>query len=134
MNEACRTGRVDAVVQSCDKNFMVRVNCFNAKPLLHIHVPLSVQISLSLIVITHCFSRFLLQLSIAAPSFVCSLQVPVGGSIVVSPTRSVIDAVSRMYPGRASLSPILDLFVTLLSWGETGLREVSTLLIHSICS
>jgi O-phospho-L-seryl-tRNASec:L-selenocysteinyl-tRNA synthase len=70
LNEACRVGRVDAFVSSCDKNFMV----------------------------------------------------PVGGAIVASPDESIITAVSRVYPGRASVSPIVDLFVTFLSMGVSGLK------------
>lgn len=42
------------------------------------------------------------------------LQVPVGGAIVAG-DRDVVDSVSRVYPGRASMAPILDLFITLLS-------------------
>lgn len=47
--------------------------------------------------------------------------VPVGGAIVASPSPAVIDAVARSYPGRASMSPILDLFITLLQMGVGGL-------------
>ncbi|MDP2439261.1 MAG: O-phosphoseryl-tRNA(Sec) selenium transferase [archaeon] len=65
LSEAMRQGRVDAFVQSTDKNFLV----------------------------------------------------PVGGAVVVSSSKSLVDKVSRVYPGRASVSPILDLFVTLLSMG-----------------
>jgi len=64
LNEACRAGRVDAFVQSTDKNFLV----------------------------------------------------PVGGAIVAAPVPSaLLTAVSRIYPGRASLAPVLDLFITLLA-------------------
>jgi hypothetical protein len=50
------------------------------------------------------------------------LQVPVGGAIVASPSRSVVEAVSRCYPGRAALTPVLDLFITLLELGTRGLH------------
>jgi O-phospho-L-seryl-tRNASec:L-selenocysteinyl-tRNA synthase len=48
--------------------------------------------------------------------------VPVGGALVAGPSASVIDAVSASYPGRASASPILDLFITLLGMGQSGLK------------
>ncbi|CAK9104435.1 O-phosphoseryl-tRNA(Sec) selenium transferase (Liver-pancreas antigen) (LP) (SLA-p35) (SLA/LP autoantigen) (Selenocysteine synthase) (Sec synthase) (Selenocysteinyl-tRNA(Sec) synthase) (Sep-tRNA:Sec-tRNA synthase) (SepSecS) (Soluble liver antigen) (SLA) (UGA suppressor tRNA-associated protein) (tRNA(Ser/Sec)-associated antigenic protein) [Durusdinium trenchii] len=64
----CRRGRVDAFVQSTDKNFMV----------------------------------------------------PVGGAIVAAPSAALVDKVSGLYPGRASMSPVLDLFITLLSLGAPG--------------
>lgn len=69
---ACRMGRVDAVIQSTDKNFMV----------------------------------------------------PVGGCIVSSPNAEFLQQVSQIYPGRASLSPVLDLFVTLLEMGQDGYENL----------
>ena len=48
-------------------------------------------------------------------------MVPVGGAIVASPNPAVISEIAKLYPGRASISPILDLFVTLLAMGEDGL-------------
>jgi len=65
-----RRGRVDAFVQSTDKNFLV----------------------------------------------------PVGGAIVAGPNAQLVDKVSSLYPGRASMSPVLDLFMTLLSLGAAGWR------------
>ncbi|KAG7401248.1 hypothetical protein PHYBOEH_002432 [Phytophthora boehmeriae] len=67
-----RTGRVDAVVQSLDKNFMV----------------------------------------------------PIGGAIVCSPSRDVIDRVAKFYPGRASATPTLDFFITMLQMGRNGYRRL----------
>mmetsp|Transcript_49081 Transcript_49081/g.110397 ORF Transcript_49081/g.110397 Transcript_49081/m.110397 type:complete len:516 (+) Transcript_49081:80-1627(+) len=64
----CRRGRVDAFVQSTDKNFLV----------------------------------------------------PVGGAIVAAPGSQLVEKVSSLYPGRASMSPVLDLFMTLLSLGASG--------------
>ena len=66
IDSGCREGRVDAVVQSTDKNF----------------------------------------------------QVPVGGAILFG---RLADKVSRLYPGRASMAPILDLFVTFLESGREGI-------------
>lgn len=51
-------------------------------------------------------------------------MVPVGAAIVTSPDPSFIVQLSKQYPGRASMSPILDLFITLLSMGEDGLLSL----------
>jgi len=73
VNEACRVGRVDAVIQSTDKNLMV----------------------------------------------------PVGGSIVAGPSKRWIEEeLSKMYPGRASMAPILDVFLTLMSLGVKGYTDL----------
>ena len=68
VREAGRIGRVDAVVQSTDKNFMV----------------------------------------------------PVGGAIVASRNKELLAVINGLYPGRASISPCLDLFITFLAMGEAG--------------
>ncbi|CAN0394733.1 unnamed protein product, partial [Discosporangium mesarthrocarpum] len=72
VNRAMAVGRVDAIVQSTDKNFMV----------------------------------------------------PVGGALVCGPNQAFIDKVGKSYAGRASMGPCLDLFMTLLSMGESGLRRM----------
>eukprot|EP00644_Phytophthora_capsici_P008098 jgi/Phyca11/10960/fgenesh1_pm.PHYCAscaffold_58_\ len=69
---AMRVGRVDAVVQSLDKNFMV----------------------------------------------------PVGGAIVCSASRDLVDRVAKFYPGRASATPTLDFFITMLQMGKSGYRQL----------
>lgn len=75
LTTACRRGRVDAIVQSTDKNFMV----------------------------------------------------PVGGAVLTAPTGKgkgwLVDAVAKAYPGRAAMTPLLDLLTTLLYWGAAGWRE-----------
>jgi O-phospho-L-seryl-tRNASec:L-selenocysteinyl-tRNA synthase len=53
-----------------------------------------------------------------------NFNVPVGGSLIYSDKHESIDNVSKAYPGRASISPILDLFVTLLSMGRNGLMKL----------
>mmetsp|Transcript_20188 Transcript_20188/g.57903 ORF Transcript_20188/g.57903 Transcript_20188/m.57903 type:complete len:524 (+) Transcript_20188:119-1690(+) len=59
-------------------------------------------------------------------AIVCStdknLLVPVGGAIVMSPREDVVKNVGKVYPGRASAAPIIDLFITLLSMGLDGYR------------
>jgi O-phospho-L-seryl-tRNASec:L-selenocysteinyl-tRNA synthase len=44
---------------------------------------------------------------------------PVGGAVVAG-RKSVVAAVSALYPGRASAAPIVDLFITLLEMGRSG--------------
>ena len=72
INRACVVGRVDAIVCSTDKNFMV----------------------------------------------------PVGGAVVLSPSETLIQAIGKVYAGRASSSPIVDLFITLLSMGLKGYQQL----------
>ena len=47
-----------------------------------------------------------------------------GGAIIVSPRKDVIDTIGKVYAGRASSSPIVDLFITLLSMGLNGYRRL----------
>ncbi|RUS18840.1 soluble liver antigen/liver pancreas antigen, isoform CRA_d [Endogone sp. FLAS-F59071] len=48
--------------------------------------------------------------------------VPVGGAVVAGPDKGLVEEVGRTYPGRASMSPILDMFITLLTLGADGYR------------
>jgi O-phospho-L-seryl-tRNASec:L-selenocysteinyl-tRNA synthase len=42
-------------------------------------------------------------------------MVPVGGSIIYShKKKDLIDKINKLYPGRASAAPIMDLFITYL--------------------
>ncbi len=43
---------------------------------------------------------------------------------MASPNPSFIQTLSGMYPGRASMAPVLDLFMTLLAMGEHGYRDL----------
>jgi len=72
LNRACTIGRVDAIICSTDKNFLV----------------------------------------------------PVGGALILSPNDKVIESISKNYPGRASASPMVDLFITLLSMGLDGYKAI----------
>lgn len=72
LNRACTIGRVDAIICSTDKNFMV----------------------------------------------------PVGGALILSPNSKVIESISKNYPGRASASPMVDLFITLISMGLDGYKSI----------
>lgn len=68
------------------------------------------------------FSLFVCSKHIVVQSTDKNFMVPVGGAVVASPSQAFIDLVSSCYPGRASMTPVLDLFITLLSMGESGYR------------
>ena len=53
-----------------------------------------------------------------------NFMVPVGGSIVCSRDEQLITSISQMYAGRASMSPLLDLLITLLAMGKNGYRRL----------
>ena len=53
-----------------------------------------------------------------------NFMVPVGGSIVYGPDKKLVSEINKNYPGRASGSPILDLFITFLQMGEDGLKQL----------
>ncbi|TWW63174.1 O-phosphoseryl-tRNA(Sec) selenium transferase [Takifugu flavidus] len=72
IQQGARVGRIDAFVQSLDKNFMV----------------------------------------------------PVGGAIIAGFDETFIQEISRMYPGRASASPSLDVLITLLALGASGYKKL----------
>ena len=72
INSSIEHGRVDAIIQSGDKNFMV----------------------------------------------------PVGGSVIATPTDASLKHIAATYAGRASGSPILDMFITLLSLGRVGYKRL----------
>ncbi|XP_018428766.1 PREDICTED: O-phosphoseryl-tRNA(Sec) selenium transferase [Nanorana parkeri] len=74
IQQGARKGRVDAFVQSLDKNFMV----------------------------------------------------PVGGAVIAGFNNSFLEEISKMYPGRASASPSLDVLITLLSLGASGYKNLLT--------
>ncbi|XP_038075876.1 O-phosphoseryl-tRNA(Sec) selenium transferase-like [Patiria miniata] len=72
IQQASRVGRVDAFVQSTDKNFLV----------------------------------------------------PVGGSIIAGTDERFVDKIAQTFPGRASASPSIDLFITFLSLGANGYKKL----------
>lgn len=53
-----------------------------------------------------------------------NLLVPVGGAIVASSNSEFVKQVSQIYPGRGSAAPALDVFITLLSLGGRGYKEL----------
>jgi hypothetical protein len=147
ITQAWRRGRVDAVVQSTDKNFLVPVSRRQprgGRPFSG-H-PASSKRSLIRTVRFVCFIRFspclvlmpsavpvcpvhrpclpCCSFEAACPLVISSLVIPsqVGGAVIAAGSRacSLVEAVNRLYPGRASLSPLLDVFITLLSLGAKG--------------
>ncbi|KAL8207557.1 UNVERIFIED_CONTAM: hypothetical protein K2H54_058892 [Gekko kuhli] len=72
IQQGARRGRIDAFVQSLDKNFMV----------------------------------------------------PVGGAVIAGFSDAFVQEISKMYPGRASASPSLDVLITLLSLGTKGYQRL----------
>eukprot|EP00977_Amphora_coffeiformis_P000867 scaffold184_cov179-Amphora_coffeaeformis.AAC.26 len=61
-------------------------------------------------------------------AIVCStdknLLVPVGGALVLSPRKEVVQNIGKTYAGRASSSPHVDIFITLLSMGINGYKNL----------
>ncbi|KAI9027839.1 O-phosphoseryl-tRNA selenium transferase [Hyaloraphidium curvatum] len=53
-----------------------------------------------------------------------NFMVPIGGAVVSGPDKALVESMGKLYPGRASMSPILDLFITLLSMGSATWKEV----------
>lgn len=53
-----------------------------------------------------------------------NFMVPVGGAIVAGPDATLINSIGMVYPGRASMSPILDMFITLLGLGRPGIQQM----------
>ena len=43
---------------------------------------------------------------------------------MLSPKKNVIRAIGKVYAGRASISPIIDLLITLLSMGLNGYKKL----------
>lgn len=72
IQQASRCGRLDTIIQSTDKNFMV----------------------------------------------------PVGGAIIAGFDKSFVQSIGKMYPGRASASPVIDFFITMLSLGSNGYKKL----------
>lgn len=111
INRACVVGRVDAVVCSTDKNFLVPVGEIFTRDC-----------------VPNGTSMRLWQAVRSNPilSFLHDLHRSPGGAIIVSQDEEVIDKVGKVYAGRASSSPIVDLFITLLSMGLNGYKRLLT--------
>ncbi|XP_070540300.1 O-phosphoseryl-tRNA(Sec) selenium transferase-like [Ptychodera flava] len=53
-----------------------------------------------------------------------NFQVPVGGSVIAGYNKELVEETSKIYPGRASAAPSLDVFITLLSQGVKGYKKM----------
>uniref|UniRef100_A0A3Q0KRT8 O-phosphoseryl-tRNA(Sec) selenium transferase n=1 Tax=Schistosoma mansoni TaxID=6183 RepID=A0A3Q0KRT8_SCHMA len=53
-----------------------------------------------------------------------NLMVPVGGAVIAGFCNDLVDFVAKLYPGRASGSPTLDTFATLLYLGNKGWNDL----------
>ena len=53
-----------------------------------------------------------------------NLMVPVGGAIIVGQNIKLVNEVAKSYAGRASSSQTLDVFMTLLSLGKEGYKQL----------
>ena len=53
-----------------------------------------------------------------------NFMVPVGGSFIYSSKKDMIQKVKNNYPGRASISPLLDLFISFLQMGKNGYKKL----------
>ena len=53
-----------------------------------------------------------------------NFMVPVGGSLVYSSNSEMVEKLKKNYPGRASISPLLDLFISFLEMGKNKYKKL----------
>lgn len=53
-----------------------------------------------------------------------NFMVPVGGALIYSSNEKLIDAIKENYPGRASLAPLVDLFISYLQMGKNKYKDL----------
>ena len=53
-----------------------------------------------------------------------NFMVPVGGSLVYSSNSEMVEKIKKNYPGRASISPLLDLFISFLEMGKNKYKKL----------
>lgn len=111
INRACAIGRVDAIVSSLDKNFLVPVGKYIFEKNEEV---------------SRCNTSTVVFNKTAEFSFLSDqfLFFIAGGAVVLSPKETTISSISKLYPGRASGSPMIDLFITLLSMGLLGYQKL----------
>ena len=66
-----------------------------------------------------------------------NLMVPVGGAVIAGFDKKLISEISASYPGRANMTPSLDVFITLLSMGVRGYKQLLNIrkqLFSSLCT
>jgi O-phospho-L-seryl-tRNASec:L-selenocysteinyl-tRNA synthase len=59
-----------------------------------------------------------------AHSLLVYFSLSIGGAVVMSPNSEIVQNVGKVYAGRASSAPVLDLFITLLSMGLSGYKRL----------
>ena len=58
-----------------------------------------------------------------------NFMVPVGGSLVAAFSKDLTNLIAANYPGRASMAPLLDVFITSLSLGNSLSLSLSLSLV-----
>ena len=53
-----------------------------------------------------------------------NFMVPVGGSFIYSSKENMVQKIKKNYPGRASISPLLDIFISFLEMGKNKYKEL----------
>ena len=53
-----------------------------------------------------------------------NFMVPVGGSFIYSSNEDLVQKIKKNYPGRASIRPIIDLFITFLEMGKNKYKAL----------
>ena len=53
-----------------------------------------------------------------------NFMVPVGGSFIYSSKENMVQKIKKNYPGRASISPLLDLFISFLEMGKNKYKAL----------
>ena len=64
------------------------------------------------------------EVSLVISSTDKNFMVPVGGAFIYSSKEDLVQKVKKNYPGRASISPILDLFISFLEMGKNKYKEL----------
>ena len=64
------------------------------------------------------------EISLIISSTDKNFMVPVGGAFIYSSKESFVQKVKKNYPGRASIGPILDLFISFLEMGKNKYKEL----------
>ena len=64
------------------------------------------------------------EISLIISSTDKNFMVPVGGAFIYSSKENFVQKVKKNYPGRASIGPILDLFISFLEMGKNKYKEL----------
>ena len=64
------------------------------------------------------------KISLIVSSTDKNFMVPVGGAFVYSSDEKLIELLKKNYPGRASISPLIDLFISFLEMGKNKYKKL----------